>query len=482
MPLRLTITVGGQEIDYSKYVDWKGLRVQEDLNLPSKITFSLIPSDSAFKSPPQRAYVKLTSDRWMRSLFTGYIASEPKRSYIAPAPSVFGEQGFVGIPAQLFQYSVIATSDEHLLNIKAVPFIPAFVNRSQGQILSDLADILCPNFFDTSMVGSGDIIPFYQYETGQSWSEIGKKFADASRYRLKVRDKQIFYTPYGDQPLGIRYDERLGQGTFAPKDLNTDVLSVPVVNDVTIIGDVEAGNSREDYFIGDGFTGNFALQHKVFRGASTVLLKDDWNSGSLNKQNWYTFPDPNPVFDLTLNFLNVVNNPPTNGGIAVPLGTSYLAMQNGLELAGGICLEHGDFQFNEYSEGIIGGVYLDDLFAGPGAIEQIGNVIAPSGVLCGFYVSSATGNIVFPQSVVDQQTGQLFVGTGVGGVVIQPMWEGQPVGNPIVTQPNHSYVLSTIITAPRYTRYTRLYRTVEGEEFGGAENTVFGNVTFQIAK
>jgi hypothetical protein len=38
-----------------------------------------------------------------------------------------------------------------------------------------------------------------------------------------------------------------------------------MVNDVTILGDVEAGNNREDYFVGDGFTGNFPLRHKMFR-------------------------------------------------------------------------------------------------------------------------------------------------------------------------------------------------------------------------
>lgn len=441
--LVMTYTVGSVETDISSYVDWASVSIQEQINVPTQLTFNAYNKDSGFPAVVQRAYIQLFSTAFNRSLFTGFVASQPN--------AVF--QGIRPGGVQLFQYQFICTSDEYLLNIKAVPFIPAFVDQTQGEILAGLAELLCPGYFDTSAIGSGDIEPFYQYDPTQSWCEIAKNFADDSRYRYHARDKKIWFQPYGDGPLGVKYDETLPDRTFDPSSagLQTQVLAVPIVNDVTIIGDVEAGNSREDYFIGDGFTGNFPLRHKVFRGSSTLLVSDDWTESSYNTQQWYV-NDPGDQFNIGAGALNLVSS------FALPLGQAYIQYNNGLELAGGIDLEHGEFGFNDYSVGIIGGLYTEALDTN--APYSSGNCLG------GFFISSPSG--------VETSA------SGAAGVVMQPTWEGQPIGTPVVSEINHTYVLQTVITAPQYVRYNRWYRSLAGTQYGGVETAVTGDVTFII--
>ena len=439
--LRMFYTVGGVETDITKYVDLSTISVQEQINVPAQMSFSAYNNDSKFIVPVQRAYIRLYSTRFLRSLFTGFISAQPNVVY----------QGMRPPGTLLYQYQYLCTSDEYLLNLKAMPFIPAFVNQTQGQILAGLADTLCPGFFDTTCVGSGDIEPYFNYDPSQGWAEIAKTFADGSRYRFKARDKQIWFQPYGDGPLGVSYDDTQKEARFDPNGMSTQVLAVPTVNDITVIGDVEAGNNREDYFIGDGFTGNFPLRHKVFKGSSTLLLDDDWTENAFNTQQWYP-NDPGANFNLGDGALNVVSS------FQLPLGQSYLQFNNGIELAGGIDLEHGEFGFNDISLGIIGGLYQSSLITPNG--------FGATGCMGGFYISSPDG--------VETSA------SGAAGVYIQPTWNGVAVGAPVVTEVNHTYTLQTVITAPQYVAYNRWYRSLGGNAYGGVDNQITGNVTFII--
>lgn len=451
--LVLTFTWGGTEVDYTKHLIAQSFRANEGLNTPATASFSITPIGRDFQVPPARAYVKLYSTVTEKSVYTGFVVTAPVRRYIAKASVAPVEQA-----GQLFQFDVQCMSDEHLLNIKSVPFVPAYVNRYQGQILSSLAEILCPGFFDTSTIQDGDLVPYFAYSPAQSFSEIVKLFGDGSRYRFKARDKQLWYTPYGDLPLGISYNEATqGNADIAPRDLRTDILSLPIVNDVTMIGDTEAGNNREDYFLGDGFTANFPLTHQVFQGASTLLLQESWNGNTLNTQQWSVL-DPNTNFDFSGGALNVID-----GLAPIDLGLSYLSLKNGIELAGGLDLQHGEFTFNDICEGIVGGIYLDETFAA-------------SGLVAGFLLSSPDG-VVFGVSGAGPIPGPAI---GVSGVMIQPMFMGVPIGDPVITDFNHNYVLQTVIHAPQYSRFTRKYRTLDGQEFGGVESEVVGGVTFVI--
>ncbi len=550
--IRLYITVGGQQADYTKYLDQSTVVITEQINYPTTCTFSITPSDGTFVAPIQMAYVQLWSMRWQRSLFTGYISSEPVRNYLglsmyAPTPNTAGPaftvnalqltawmqrttgqtlakpdawcfgmnvlipgtctglsvpiliqlgmtpngsnrdnlpltdaQTFLNVinanappmfaggqvgpslqneaalgKRQLFRYDVSATSDDYLLNTKAIQFIPSYINRSQGDIISGIANVLCPGFFDTSSVASGDLVPYYAYDPTQSWAELVKTLADGSRYRYKVRDKKIYYEPYADQPLGVTYDEiRNPDSTFDPTALQTTVMTVPIVNDVTIIGQVEAGNNHEDYFIGDGFTGNFGLRHKVFHGSSVILNQDSWSETEFDLSSWYV-NDPGDNYTLAgaLNAITAASAAfPTYGGIT----GSYIQLINGVELAGGLDLQHGELTFEDYCQGVIGGLYTDESFSNDAFV-------------CGFVVSS-------PNGVVTSAS-------GASGVVIQPTFGTSGIGPGIVSKINHTYVLQTLVHAPQYTRYNQTYRTLDGEEYGGLSVVpLSGSVTFNISE
>lgn len=453
--IQLLIKIGPNTLDYTKFVDQSSLQIQEQINLPSQCTFTLIPIGNFIK-PPQRAYVTVFSTRYQKSLFTGFIAAEPQRTLLstgrAQELNLAGgvvEDVNMG-PRQLFSYAITATSDEYLLNIKAIPFIPSYYNRSQGDILSSLAETLCPGFFDTSQIASGDIVPYFAYSPQQSWAEVAKLFGDGSRYRYKARDRQLYYQPFGDQPLGIVYDESQPQSQFNAQALQTSVLTVPIVNDVTIIGDTEAGNNREDYFLGDGFTGNFQLLHKVFRGSSTLLVNESWNNTTLNTQTWFA-QDPGDNFDYSAGALNVL----TASGLGLALGDSQITLNNGLELSGGVVMDGGEFIFTDYCNGLVNAIYTD-------------SSLSAAATIAAFQLSSPFG------------VGAPGISGGVGGVHIQPYFSGQAVGAPLVSQANHTYVLQLMVTLPKYTRYTQFYRTVEGEQFGGSSELVPGSITWQI--
>ncbi len=442
--LKLLITARGITVDYTKYFDSSSLQVQEQSNIPTIATFNLKPVDARFVMPSRLSYVSLYSTLAQRSLYSGFINTTPVRSYTAMSSAAPAEAG-----GQLFTYGVSCTSDEYLLNMKAVPFIPDFYNRFQGDILTTIANILCPGYYNTSTIAPGDLVPYFRYDPTQSWCDIAKKFGDGSRYRYKARDKQLWYQPIGDQPLGIVYAEDWrAQGTFDPAALKTIPFAVPTVNDLTIIGDTEAGNNREDYFLGDGFTGNYPLLHQVFRGASTRLLTESWNEQQLNTQQWFDL-DPGDNFSFNAGALNVVDSLPD----PFQSGESYLSMNNGLEIAGGIDIQVGEVIFSDYCDGILGGLYADDNFTD----DQF---------VCGFSITSPSGVVTSA--------------SGAAGVVIQPSVSGQLLGAPVVTRVNHNYVLQVVIHAPVYKRFNLTYRTLDGEQFGGGSDRTSGGISFYV--
>lgn len=440
---------GKGDVDYTSYVLPSTIQIQKSLNVPTQCSMSLVGSDNSFKVPIPRSYIRIYSTVYMKYLFTGYLVTDPAIAFTGLSQSVPGTN------FQMYQYDLSCTSDEYLLNIKSVDFIPAFVNRTQGEILRTLAEILAPGFFSYDYIDDGDLVPYLAYDPTKSWYEYAKEFGDASRFRYSCVDRQIHYKPYGDGELGIKYDENLGEGTFDPTSFSSKPLTTPIVNDVTIVGGEEGGNNREDFFIGTGFNGAFGLKHKVFGLASnfqgsSVLLSDNWNANQLNTQNWFAM-DLAAQFDYSQGALNIVT------GFEMPPGDSYIYANNGIELAGSVIAQHGEVQFNDVSTGIIGGFYAD-------------STLAVSGCLAGFNI--ATGPVV-----------ELTI-SGASGIEISPLYNGLAMtGAFLVTSKiNKSYTMYTRTSAPLPVRYYQVYRSLAGTVYGGyttAEN-VIGTITLSL--
>jgi hypothetical protein len=396
MAIKIFINSGQGEVDYTRYVLSSSINIQESLATPATCALSMVNIDRTFTVPAQRSYIRIWSDKTGNTIFSGFLVNDPAYTYMARSAVGFSPSLTFG---QMLQYDFNFTSDEYLLQLKAVPFIPAFVNQTQGSILTQLAETLCPGFFDYSNVASGQLVPYLLYDFTQSWSEVAKTFCDNSNYRYKCINKQIHFQPYGDGPLGIMYDETGPRGLFDPTQMTQSSLTTPIVNDVIIIGSQEAGNNHEDYFMGDGFTGTFPLRHQVFNAGGTgggsttgnsgsIILADAWTEDSISTQTW-NVQDPESNFTLIDSALNIVSR------LQLQYGESYIVANNGIELAGGIVMQHGEFTFNDRSYGIVGGVY-DDATYNPTTCE--------------------TGYLITAETAVK------VTASGAAGVLIQPYY------------------------------------------------------------
>lgn len=447
--LKLTIDNGAGAVDYSQYVIPESITVQDSINVPTLLTFTLVNTDNAFVPPVRSAYCRLFSGKFGVPIATGFVSSAPSLTYLGLANNI------PKFNFQRYSYDVQVSSDEWLLNVKTVPFLPPFVNLGQGQILAQLAEILVPGFFDTtSFTASGDLVPYWPYDPLVNWADLAKQFADGSRFRYKVLDKKIYFQPYGDGPLGVTYNETAGERTFYPNLLQTPVQPVPPCNDAIVIGDIEAQNNHDDYFIGDGITGNFPLRHEVFEGASSILIQEPWTSDTINSSLW-TVEDPTFMVTEAGGGLQLQ----VISGTGTVLGETYVLATQGIELGGAVNIQVGDFQFVDTCSGLVGGLYRglaqdDTLPGGQNCIAAF--ILASSGTV----VPTASGAI---------------------GVTMQPFLFGQPLGPVVVSQQNHSYFLQMYISAQTYTRFDRAYRTLTGEVFGDVRYSGAGTVTWIIS-
>lgn len=435
------------DVDYTRYVIPSSIDLEDSLNTPTLLAFTLTNVDALFKAPVRSSYVKFLSTTSPLSITgayvaTGFVTNSPEWHFVGVGPKA-GGQAF-----QHYELNVKATSDEYLLNIKSIPFIAAYINRTMGQILTDLAGTLAPGYFDTSNVQAGDMVPFFSYDPTSKWSDVAKEFGDQAQFRYKVIGKKIYFAPYGDSSLGISYNEVTQKQTqFVPGSLKTGILAVPIVNDCIVIGDVEPQQEHDDYFVGDGFTGNFPLKYSLFHGATDVLLQDDWTENTFSSTLW-NVKDPLGQFVLA-GALNSI-------GVSGAIGQSYILAKNGLELGGHLVLQHGEFQFNDVCVGILGGIY-----------NNTGNLTAPF-CCAGFDVRTAPGTTVS------------VTASGANGIQISPMVSGALVGAPVVSVQNHHYILQTSITAQRWSRYSQIYRTLAGTPFGDQYLPAVAQVTFTI--
>ena len=157
--------------DYTRYVVDGTLTTEDSINVPTLLNFVLAPTDNSFSIPKRSAYVRVTSDLYASGMYvssasgsqwtgggygqgkafaTGFISNAPEVEFLGMTPRQ-KQTGF-----QQVAYHINVTSDEWLLNCKALPYIPAFVGQTQGAILATLAQALLPGYFDvTSLRGVG---------------------------------------------------------------------------------------------------------------------------------------------------------------------------------------------------------------------------------------------------------------------------------------------------------------------------------------
>jgi len=382
--------------DYTAFVDSsKNPNLIRKLNHPAELKFGLIPGRGSLEVPVTGARVVLSLGNG-HDLFTGYIVHSPTYQYLG-----WGDSG------ALYRYEVDAVSDVMLLDQKAPPRHPPFVNRDAGDAFDELTAEALPNWFDVRGVEAGDPIPYYSVDPAKKWTALAAEIALSARCSYRDDNSKLYFEPLAANTYALTE----GAADFSPGDLLLQSVN-RVVNDLTILGPLEPSAHVKDFFVGDGHTTKFYMSQKPFTRSSQVALYNrtilDENYAELDPTHW-SVTDP-------LNVISVSNGQLQIGGGTGIDGQTLLAFIEKIELGGATLLEHGDIVFNGPSDGVIGGLYA-------GTVSIVG-------CLAGFRITPSGSNCII-QALV-------------GGVV---------TGTALPTQAGHHYVFTTQLYP------TEVYRT-----------------------
>ena len=372
--------------DYTASVDTdKSPNLVRKLNMPAEFIVGLLAGGEGLSVPAIGGRVMLTLGNG-HDLFTGYIVQTPTYQYQG-----WADRGLV------YRYEIVALSDVMLMDRKAPPPHPPFVDRSAGDAFRQLTAEAMPGWFDVSGVEEGDPIPYYSVDPTKKWTASAAEIALSGRCSYRDDDVKLFLTPLAANTYALTEDA----ATFSPSNLQLQSVN-RLVNDLTILGPLEPSAHVKDYFVGDGFTSKFYLSQKPFTRSSQVALYNrtilDETYTELDPTHW-TVTDPAHVITVANGQLQVAGGTGTNG-------QTLLNFIETVELGGATVMEHGDIVFNAASDGVIGGLYS--------------GTVSIAGCLAGFRVTP--------------------LGTNCS---IQALIEGSVVGTALSTQTGHHYVFTT---------------------------------------
>jgi len=372
--------------DYTALVDsGKNPTLVRKLNSPSEFKFGLVAGDGDLIVPVIGARVRLSFSNG-NDLFTGYVVDTPTYQYRG-----WTDRGSV------YKYEVAALSDVMLMDQKAPPAHPPFVDRNAGDAFRQLTAEALPSWFDVSGVEAGDPIPYYSVNPSKKWTASAAEIALLARCCYRDGSGKLFFTALAANTYSLAENAE----AFSPSDLQLQSVN-RLVNDLTILGPLEPGAHVKDYFVGDGSTSKFYLSQKPFSRSSQIPAYNhtilDEVYAKLDPTHWIV-TDPQHAITVSNGQLQV------SGGTGTD-GQTLLTFIEKIELGGATALEHGDFVFNAASNGVIGGLY-----AGPVSI---------GGCLAGFRVAPLGSNCN-----------------------IQALIGGSVRGPALATQPGHHYVFTT---------------------------------------
>ncbi len=372
--------------DYTAFVDSsKNPSLVRKLNGPAELKFGLVAGQGSLAVPAIGGRVTLTLNNG-NDLFTGYIVETPTYQYAG-----WADRGLV------YRYEIEALSDVMLMDKKAPPPHPPFVDRNAGSAFDQLTAEALPGWFDVSGVEAGDAIPYYSVNPAKKWTASAAEIALSARCVYRDDNGKLFFAPLGANTYALAESAV----TFSPGDLQLQSVN-RLVNDLTILGPLEPSAHVKDYFCGDGYTTYFYLSEKPFTRSSQVALYNrtilDEIYTELDPTHWIV-TDPQHAISVSNGQLQVA------GGTGID-GQTLLNFIEQVELGGAMVLEHGDVVFNAPSNGVIGGLYA--------------GAVSIAGCWAGFRVTPVGANCN-----------------------IQALVEGSVTGTALATQAGHHYVFTT---------------------------------------
>jgi len=379
----------GQQ-DYTSYIDGDHLpKVVRKLNDAATMIATLVAADPSFNSPVQGARIVLQrSDGY--TLFTGYLAAPPEQQYL----------GYGQIPA--WRFILDATDDSCLLDHNQLPARTPFAYRTSGNALATLANDALPGVLDESGVEDVSSVNQFVIVPQKSWTWNAQELALMSRAVYRAHDNKLDFQPVGQASFTISDQDP----NFDPSAL---MLQQPdkLLNDVTIVGEMEPLNYVQDYFLGDGTTLYFYLSETPFVKTAVTIFEDDYSESQLAPTLW-DVTDSNGAVSLT------------GGQLQLNGGPSTMTFVEQLELAASLMLQHGEFVFSAASTGTIGGIYDGSP--------------CDANCIAGFTISPNGSNSN-----------------------IQALINGSPTGPVLTTTPGHQYAFATQLICSEAHRVQQTY-------------------------
>ena len=203
--------------DYTAAIDGVHLpEVVRKLNQPSELRVNLLASTPDFVVPAAGARVLLGLTNG-QDVFTGYLTDAPAFEYLG-----WGGQG------PMFRYSLMAKSDEVLLDQKRVPDIVPFVERSAGSALRQLTEDVMGSAIDLSAAQNLDNVAGYAGDPQKTWSQHAAELAVQARACYRLENGALSFAPLGANVYTLSESD----ANFSPPGLKLAVTNA-VVNDVT---------------------------------------------------------------------------------------------------------------------------------------------------------------------------------------------------------------------------------------------------------
>ncbi len=338
--------------DYTAAID--GTRVPQVARLqnkPYEMRISLVASTPDFVVPAAGARVLIGKTNG-QDVFSGYLKQPPAFEYLG-----WGEQGPV------YRYDLLVESDEIKPNQKRLPNDYPFANRSAGDALRQLTQDLAGTSIDTSGVQGLDKFAGYAPDPQKTWSQHAAEIAIQARASYRLENAALSLAPLGQNAYTLSQTDP----DFSPDTLRLKAAD-GLINDVTVIGEMEPQDYVKDYFVGDGLTGKFYLSQNPFLKTSKTLLDEEYSAAPLDPASWVV-TDPGGAVSVGGGKLQIT------GGTGVDGATTVQFIEQA-ELGGALILRHGDVMLNAPSSGVIGGLYAGGISI-PGCLA--GFLITPNG-------------------------------------------------------------------------------------------------------
>jgi len=422
MNLKIDNLDGLGPIDYSSAIDGtQSPQVVRKLNQAAELHVSLVANLPSFIVPARGARVTLGKTNG-QDVFSGYVTEAPQFEYLG-----WGQQG----PA--YRYLVIAQSDEALLDEKRLPVRCPFVNRTGGDALRQLTQDLMPGAFDTTQTQDVDTLVWYASDPQKKWSQHAAEIAAIVRASYRAIDGTLIFAPIG----ATAYTLNETDAAFSPEGLKLQPVQ-GLVNDLTVIGQIEPQAYVKDYFIGDGITLRFYLSQAPFNKSSKILFDEEYSEPVLDPTRWKV-TDPAAAVSVNAGQLQI------SGGTGADGATTVQFVEK-IELGGAFVIEHGDVLFGAASTGIWGGLY-------PG-------VVSIGGCLAGFDIA--------PNGTQSN---------------IQARINGMLNGSPISTTAGHHYIFTTrLYSLEIYQRQQIFHSSLHpaGNGVGGAMTNAAVRVVLEV--